>query len=183
MKVLIACEFSGIMRDAFRAEGHDAWSCDLIETEIKGNHIIDDAITVSRWGSWDLMVAHPPCTHLSRSGAHAWKRKVVVQGLALDFVRALLDAPIPKIALENPIGKINSAIRQPDQIVQPHQFGHGEVKATCWWLVNLPLLVPTRKVKGRKPKTHYEPPGPNRWRNRSRTLKGCARACARQWGS
>ena len=181
MRVLVACEFSGAVREAFRARGHDAWSCDLLETEIPGQHIVGDVLGVIGDG-WDLMIAHPPCTHLAVSGARWWKDKQQEQADALEFVRALMAAPIDRIALENPISKISSAIRKPDQIVQPWQFGHGETKATCLWLKGLPKLQPTDVVEGREPKVHHMAPGPNRWRERSRTYAGIAKAMAQQWG-
>ena len=130
-----------------------------------------------------MMIAHPPCTHLAVSGARWFKEKAQEQAEALSFVQALLDAPIPMIALENPISIISSRIRKPDQIIQPWQFGHGEVKATCLWLKNLPPLKPTNIVEGRSARVHREPPGPERWKNRSRTLTGIADAMADQWGS
>ena len=181
MRVLVACEFSGAVREAFRARGHDAWSCDLLETEIPGQHIVGDVLGVIGDG-WDLMIAHPPCTHLAVSGARWWKDKGQEQADALEFVRALMAAPIDRIALENPISKISSAIRKPDQIVQPWEFGHGETKATCLWLKGLPKLQPTDVVEGREPKVHHMAPGPNRWRERSRTYAGIAKAMAQQWG-
>jgi len=184
MKVLVACEFSGIVRDAFAGRGHDAWSCDLLESERPGRHIQDDAIYVA-WnhGPWDLMIAHPPCTHLAVSGARWFKAKRREQNEALGFVRALLDVPIERIALENPISIISSRIRKPDQIIQPWQFGHGETKATCLWLKGLPLLRPTKVVSGREARVHKMPPSPDRWKERSRTLAGIAEAMAEQWGS
>ncbi len=181
MRVLVACEFSGAVREAFRARGHDAWSCDLLETEIPGQHIVGDVLGVIGDG-WDLMIAHPPCTHLAVSGARWWKDKQQEQADALEFVRALMAAPIDRIALENPISKISSAIRKPDQIVQPWQFGHGETKATCLWLKGVPKLQPMDVVEGREPKVHHMAPGPNRWRERSRTYAGIAKAMAQQWG-
>lgn len=181
MKVLIACEFSGIVREEFRKRGHDAWSCDLLPTEIPGQHLQEDVISVLSNG-WDLMIAHPPCTHLAVSGARWFHLKRREQIQALDFVQQLLDAPIEKIALENPISIISSKIRKPDQIIQPWQFGHGETKATCLWLKNLPLLTPTNIVEGREAKVHKEPPSPDRWKNRSRTYQGIAQAMAEQWG-
>jgi hypothetical protein len=181
MRVLIACEFSGTVREAFRKRGHDAWSCDLIESEIPGNHIIGNIISVL-FQEWDLMIAHPPCTHLAVSGARWFKEKKIPQELALCFVRSLMSAPIPRIAIENPISIISSKIRKPDQIIQPWQFGHGETKATCLWLKNLPKLVPTNVVSGREAKCHKMPPGPNRWKDRSRTYLGIADAMAQQWG-
>ena len=182
MKVLVACEFSGAVREAFAAQGHDAWSCDLLETEIPGQHIVGDVLEVLGDG-WDLMIAHPPCTHLAVSGARWWENKAQEQADALEFVRALMAAPIERIALENPVSKISSAIRKPDQIVQPWQFGHGETKATCLWLKGLPKLQPTDVVEGREPKVHHMAPGPNRWRERSRTYAGIAAAMANQWGA
>lgn len=181
MKVLVACEFSGIVRDAFISLGHDAWSCDLLPTECAGPHLQCDVLTVLDCG-WDLMIAHPPCTYLTRSGARWWKGKEKEQSKALDFVRQLMNAPMPRIAIENPPGKIGMAIRKADQTIQPWQFGHGETKATSLWLKNLPPLVPTNIVEGRQPRVHWCKPGPNRWKERSRTLPGIAKAMAEQWG-
>lgn len=182
MKVLIACEFSGVVRDAFRACGHDAWSCDLLQSETPGQHIKGSVDHLLSPG-WDLMIAHPPCTHLAVSGARWFKDKLVEQEKALQFVRTLMNAPIKRIALENPISIISSRIRKPDQIIQPWMFGHGEVKATCLWLKNLPLLKPTDIVDGRVPRVHHATPSPDRWKERSRTLPGIAKAMAEQWGS
>ena len=181
MRVLVACEYSGTVRDAFAARGHDAWSCDLLPTERLGNHIHGDVFQHLH-RNWDLMIAHPPCTHLAVSGARWFKDKQIEQAEALDFVRGLLDAPIPRIALENPISIISSRIRKPDQIIQPWQFGHGETKATCLWLKNLPKLLPTNIVEGREARIHKMPPGPDRWKERSRTFEGIAQAMAEQWG-
>lgn len=181
MRVLIACEFSGAVRDAFIRRGHAAMSCDLLPTEVPGPHHQGDVRDVLGDG-WDLLVAHPPCTHLAVSGARWFKDKQQEQAEALDFVRMLLDAPIPRIALENPISIISSRIRKPDQIIQPWMFGHGEVKATCLWLKGLPNLVPTNIVDGREPRVHRMPPGPDRWKERSRTFPGIAQAMAEQWG-
>jgi site-specific DNA-cytosine methylase len=183
MRVLVACEFSGIVRDAFAVRGHDAWSCDLLPSERPGQHIQGDAIEAMRSREWDLMIAHPPCTHLSVSGARWFKHKQREQAAALAFVVLLLDAPIKKLALENPVSIISSRIRKPDQIIQPWQFGHGETKATCLWLKRLPKLVPTNIVNGREARVHRMPPGPNRWRERSRTFQGIADAMADQWGA
>ena len=196
MNVLVACEFSGVVREAFRRRGHDAWSCDLLPAEdgspfhLQGN--VDYALRVGNNGfywpqlgghvDWDLLIAHPPCTHLAVSGARWFDKKRTEQAEALDFVRLLLDAPIPRIALENPISIISSKIRKPDQIVQPWMFGHGETKATCLWLKGLPKLAPTELVEGRKARVHREPPSPERWKNRSRTYQGIADAMAEQWG-
>lgn len=183
MRVLVACEFSGRVRDAFRERGHDAWSCDILPSETPGPHYRVDVALPILFYHWDMMIAFPPCTHLALSGARWWPDKLQEQAEALEFVRALMAAPIPRIALENPIGKINSAIRKPDQIIQPWQFGHGEVKRTCLWLKNLPPLEPTRIVDGRVPRVHWEAPGPDRWKNRSRTYPGIAEAMADQWGN
>ena len=183
MKVLVACEFSGVVRDAFRRRGHDAWSCDLLPSETEGQHIVDNVLNRLTWTHWDLLIAHPPCTHLAVSGARWFKDKLSEQAEALEFVRRLLAAPINRIALENPISIISSKIRKPDQIIQPWQFGHGEVKATCLWLKNLPKLVPTNIVEGRHARVHLMPPGPDRWKERSRTMTGIAEAMAEQWGS
>ena len=182
MRVLVACEFSGVVRRAFAAMGHDAWSCDLLPSDIPGNHLWFDVL-VSLDRGWDLMIAFPPCTHLAVSGARWFREKQPEQASALEFVRRLMDAPIPRIAIENPISIISSRIRKPDQIIQPWQFGHGETKATCLWLKGLPLLTPTNIVEGREARVHRMPPGPNRWRERSRTLPGIARAMSIQWGS
>ena len=181
MRVLVACEYSGTVRDAFRARGHDAMSCDLLPTERPGPHHHGSVFDVLHDG-WDLMIAHPPCTHLAVSGARWWKDKQDEQREALEFVRLLMAAPIPRIAVENPISKISTAIRKPDQIVQPWQFGHGETKATCLWLKGLPKLVPTKVVDGREARIHKMSPGPDRWKERSRTYQGIADAMASQWG-
>ena len=181
MRVLVACEYSGTVRDAFAARGHDAWSCDRLPTERLGNHIHGDVLQHLH-RNWDLMIAHPPSTHLAVSGARWFKDKQIEQAEALDFVHRLMDAPIPCIALENPISIISSRIRKPDQIIQPWQFGHGETKATCLWLKNLPKLTPTNIVEGREARIHKMPPGPDRWKERSRTFEGIAQAMAEQWG-
>jgi len=188
MKVLIACEFSGIIRDAFKAKKHDARSCDLLPTEKPGNHIQDDVLKYLDDG-WDLMIAHPPCTHLAVSGARWFKDKQKEQKEAIDFFMALVNAPIPKIAIENPVSIMSTFYRIPDQIIQPWMFGHPETKATCLWLKGLPKLLPTagffdrRFVKGREQRVFREPPGKDRWKNRSRTLQGIADAMAEQWGT
>lgn len=181
MRVLIACEYSGRVRDAFLALGHDAMSCDLLPTDAEGPHHMGDVTELLHMG-WDLMIAHPPCTHLAVSGSRWFKDKVIEQAEALEFVRMLMDAPIPKIAIENPVSVISSRIRKPDQIIQPWQFGHGETKATCLWLKGLPKLTPTNLVEGREARVHRMPPGPNRWKERSRTYSGVAEAMAAQWG-
>lgn len=188
-RVLVACEYSATVRDAFRARGFNAWSCDLLPTEGDSQwHIRDDlshVLTSWRWGMWDLVVAHPPCTHLAVSGARHFpaKRADGSQQASLDFVRMILAANAPCIALENPVSIISSAIRKPDQIIQPWQFGHGETKATCLWLKGLPKLRPTNIVEGREPRVHRMAPGPNRWKERSRTFPGIAAAMADQWGA
>lgn len=181
MKVLVACEFSGIVREAFAKLGHDAWSCDVLHTEQPGNHIHGDVLEALDNG-WDLMIAHPPHTHLAVSGARWFKDKKREQDEAIDFFMALVNADIPKIAVENPISIMSSVYRKPDQIIQPWQFGHGETKATCLWLKNLPKLNPTNVVDGREARVHRMPPGPDRWRERSRTFQGIADAMAEQWG-
>lgn len=182
MRVLIACEFSGIVREAFRKRGHDAWSCDLLPTEIPGPHHLRDVKDVMSLWPWDLMLAFPPCTHLAVSGARWFKGKRVEQAAAADFFMALANALIPRIAIENPIGIMSTHWRKPDQIIQPWQFGHGETKATCLWLKNLPKLEPTQIVKGRAGRVWREPPSPDRWKNRSRTYQGIADAMTEQWG-
>lgn len=181
MKVLVACEFSGTVRDAFARRGHDAWSCDLLPSDTQGNHIEGDVLRFLGLG-WDLMIAHPPCTHLAVSGARWFKDKQREQALALEFVHALANAPIPHIAIENPISILSSRWRRPDQIIQPWQFGHGETKATCLWLKDLPRLRPTEIVDGREARVHRLPPSADRWKLRSITYPGIARAMAKQWG-
>ena len=183
LRVLVACEFSGIVRDAFIARGHDAHSVDLLPSELAGPHFNSDALVIARDYEWDLMIAHPPCTYLAVSGARWFAERRSEQEEALAFVLALMNAPIERIALENPISVISSRIRKPDQIIQPWQFGHGEVKATCLWLKNLPPLIPTNIVDGRQPRVHHASPGPDRWKERSRTLPGIAAAMAEQWGA
>ena len=196
MRVLIACEYSGIVRDAFKKKGHDAWSCDILETESPGNHIQDD-ILKHLDKNWDLMIAHPPCTHLAVSGARWFKegkKDWSLQTEALDFVRKLLNAPIDKIALENPVSVISTKIRKPNQIIQPFEYGHDVTKKTCLWLKNLPNLKPTKIVKpdivlvnGKKmSRMHYESfklPSKERSKVRSKFYTGIAAAMADQWGS
>jgi site-specific DNA-cytosine methylase len=181
MKVLIACEYSGTVRDAFIARGHSAMSCDLLPTDIDGPHYQGDVFDVIN-DNWDLMIAHPPCTHLAVSGARWFKDKQQEQAEALEFVRRLLNAPIERICLENPVSVISSRIRKPDQIIQPWQFGHGETKATCLWLKNLPKLAPTNVAEGREARIHKLPPTSDRWKIRSKTYQGIADAMALQWG-
>jgi len=182
MKVLVACEYSGIVRDAFINAGHDALSCDFEPTERKGPHYEGDVRDVLYSQNWDLMVCHPPCTHLAVSGARWFKDKQIEQKEALEFVKMLMKVNINKIALENPISIISSRIRKPDQIIQPWQFGHGETKATCLWLKGLPKLLPTNVVSGREARVHKMAPSENRWKERSRTYTGIAQAMAEQWG-
>ena len=177
----MACEYSGRVRDAFIAKGHDAVSCDLLPTDVPGPHYQGDVMDIIGDG-WDMMIAHPPCTHLAVSGARWFKDKQAEQLEALEFVKVLLGADIPCIALENPVSIISSRIRKPDQVIQPWQFGHGETKATCLWLKGLPKLKPTNIVEGREQRVHKMPPGPNRWKERSRTFEGIAAAMADQWG-
>ena len=180
--MLVACEYSGAVRDAFLRRGCAAVSCDLLPTDVPGPHVVGDVLDLLEPGRWDLLVAFPPCTHLSSSGARWWPEKVADgrQQAAIAFVRALLEAPVPRVALENPIGKLSTAIRKPDQIVQPWQFGHGETKATCLWLRGLPLLTPTDVVAGREQRVWKMAPSPTRWKERSATYAGIAEAMAAQ---
>lgn len=191
MRVLVACEFSGTVRDAFTRKGHYAMSCDLLPSETEGEHYQGDVLDILDQG-WDLMIAHPPCTHLAVSGA-AWFKEKVADGRqqqALDFVQKLLNAPISKIALENPVSVISSKIRKPDQIIHPWMFGHPEQKSTCLWLKNLPPLRETENVKeqmlllpqNKRQRLHYLPPSKDRWKERSKTFQGIADAMAEQWG-
>jgi hypothetical protein len=202
VRVLVACEFSAVVRDAFNRAGHDAWSCDLLDTEGRqGNHLKGDVLPALegnlyrypdamdiRTGNkplirqWDLLIAFPPCTHLCVSGARWFHQKQVEQRQAIWFFLALANCPIRRIAIENPIGIMSTHWRKPDQIIQPWQFGHGETKATCLWLKNLPKLQPTNIVSGRHARVHRMPPSPNRGKERSRTLQGIADAMAAQWG-
>ena len=183
MKVLVACEYSGVVRDAFIKRGHDAMSCDILPTDAPGPHYQGDVMDILNDG-WDLMIAHPPCTHLAVSGAKhfAAKRADGRQQQGIDFFMLLANAPIKRYAIENPVCIMSTIWRKPDQIIQPWQFGHGETKATCLWLKNLPNLVPTNIVEGREAKVHKMPPSPNRWKLRSKTYQGIADAMAQQWG-
>jgi hypothetical protein len=189
VRVLVACEFSGVVRDAFIRKGHEAVSCDLLPTDSEGPHIVGDALEVIWNYKWDLMIAHPPCTHLAVSGSRWFYKKRTEQEIALQFVRSLMDAPINKICIENPISIISSKIRKPDQIIQPYMFGHLARKSTCLWLVGLPKLVPTTDLKAELkalPKSlqnplHYLPPSPDRGKKRSVTYNGIALAMASQW--
>ncbi len=184
LKVLIACEYSGSVRDEFTKLGHDAMSCDLLPTESEGKHYQGDVRDVLDY-PWDLMIAHPPCTHLSVSGARHFKAKRLDgrQQSAVSFFLALSKADIPKIAIENPVCIMSSLWRKPEQTIQPWQYGHGETKATCLWLKGLPCLEPTNIVEGREARIHKMPPGPNRWKERSKTFTGIAKAMAAQWGT
>jgi len=179
-RVLVACEFSGRVRDAFIRNGCDAVSCDLLPTDQPGPHYQGDVFDIINDG-WDLMVAHPPCTHLAVSGARWFHKKQKEQENALQFVERLMNAPILQIAIENPVSIISSKIRKPDQIIQPWMFGHGETKATCLWLKNLPALQPTIVVEGRENKIHRLPPSEHRWKLRSLTYQGIADAMGNQW--
>jgi hypothetical protein len=195
MRVLIACEFSGVVRRAFRARGHDAWSCDLLPAEDDSPyHFQIDVLRVLERDTFDLIIAHPPCTYLTRSGWH-WVNKpdCAVHPLkgkprrqaatkAAEFFMWLLGLDIPRICVENPMPIIHVNLPAPTQSIQPWQFGHGEVKKTCLWLKNLPPLQPTNIVEGREAKVHRASPGPNRWKERSRTFEGIAAAMAEQWG-
>lgn len=185
LKVLAACEFSGAVRDAFINAGHKAWSCDLLEGEgfYASRHHQENVLDVINDYQFDLMIAFPPCTHLAVSGARWFKEKKQEQLKALQFVNQLMNAWIPKICIENPIGIISTRIRKPDQIIHPWQYGHGETKATCLWLKNLPKLVPTNIVEGREARIHKMPPSKDRGKLRSITYKGIAKAMAEQWGS
>jgi len=196
MKVLVACEYSGIVRESFKAKGHEAWSCDLLPTEVAGNHYQGDVKDIIGNG-WDLMIAHPPCTYLSSSGLHWNKRRperAEQTEKAIDFVMFLANAPVKMIAIENPIGCLSTRWRKPDQIIQPHQFGHDASKATCLWLIGLEKLMPTKNVDprfvGGKPRWGNQtdsgqnklPPSEDRWKIRSATFQGIADAMAEQWG-
>lgn len=181
MKILIACEFSGVVRNAFAELGHEVWSCDLLDTELPGKHYKCDIKEVLK-DHWDLLIAFPPCTHLCVSGARWFKNKKQEQEDAINFFMLFVNSShIPKIAIENPIGIMSTKYKKPDQIIQPWMFGHGEIKATCFWLKGLPKLKPTEIVKGRNPRVHYASPGINRWKERSKTLSGIAKAMAEQW--
>lgn len=180
MKVLVACEFSGRVRDAFIKAGHDAVSCDLLPTESRGPHYTGNVLDILNDG-WDLMIAHPPCTYLCVSGARWWANRQSEQKAAIEFVLTLARAPIKRIAIENPIGILSSVWRKPTQIIQPWQFGHGETKATCLWLKNLKPLSATRVVSGRENKIHRASPNKDRWKIRSLTYQGIADAMADQW--
>ena len=182
MRVLVACEFSGVVRRAFRARGHDAISCDLLPAEDGSAHHFVGDVLPHLGKVWDLVIAHPPCTDLAVSGARWWKDKPAEQlRAAEEFFMRFVDCA-PRWAIENPIGRMSSVYRKPNQIIQPWQFGHGETKATCLWLNGLAKLKPTDIVDGREARVHRMPPGPDRWKERSRTFAGIAAAMAEQWG-
>lgn len=185
MRVLIACEFSGITRDAFLACGHEAASVDLTATERPGPHYTLDVRDLLYTGEWDLMIANPPCTYLAVSGARWFAARRIQQHEAIAFVRLLLDAPIRKICIENPVSVLSTAIRPPDQIINPYQYGHPEKKRTCLWLKNLPPLKATNVIpkRRREQMNYYEVPSDDRSRNRSRAFNGIAKAMAQQWGN
>lgn len=186
MKVLVACEYSGVVRDAFIANGHDAMSCDLLPTDVPGPHYTGDMFDVIDY-PWDLMIAHPPCTDLSVSGARHFEAKKMdgrQQASVSFFMRIIRQSEhIPMTAIENPVCIMSSLYRKPDQIIQPWQYGHGETKATCLWLKGLPQLVPTDVVDGREARIHKLPPSADRWKIRSQTYSGIAKAMADQWGT
>ena len=184
MRVLVACEYSGRVRDAFIALGHDAMSCDLLPTDAPGPHYQGDVFDVIDSG-WDLMIAHPPCTHLSVSGARhfAEKRMDGRQQAAISFFMRLAKVDIPMIAIENPVCIMSTIWRKPDQVIQPWQYGHGETKATCLWLKRLPTLCPANIVAGREARIHQMPPSVDRWKERSKTYTGIAAAMADQWSN
>ena len=183
MKILIACEYSGIVREAFAKKGHDVMSCDLLPAEIPGNHYRGDIRDVM-YDGWDMMIGFPPCTDLAVSGARWFKEKRADgrQQASIEFFMMLANAPIEKIALENPVGIMSTQYRKPDQIIQPWMFGHGETKATCLWLKNLPKLEPTNIVEGREQRIWKMAPSETRWKERSRTFTGIAEAMSTQWG-
>lgn len=184
MKVLVACEFSGIVREAFRRKGHDAWSCDIVSSLKTGQHIRKPVQKIDNISGFDLLIAHPPCTHLAVSGARWFRQKELEQKDALEFVEFLWSLPINKIAIENPVSIIStkSSLGKPSQIIQPWQFGHGETKKTCLWLKNLPCLLPTDVVTGRAARIHKMPLSVDRAMLRSITYQGIADAMAAQWG-
>lgn len=185
MRILVACEESQVVCNAFRAKGHEAYSCDILPT--RGAHpewhIVEDALYEATFDFWDMMIAFPPCTHLAVSGARWFKNKIAEQNEAITFFKMLMEVDIPKISIENPIGIMSTYYRKPDQIIQPWQFGHGETKATCLWLKNLPKLKPTNIVEGRENRIHKMAPSPTRSRDRAVTYQGIADAMADQWGA
>lgn len=186
MRVLVACEYSGRVRDAFIRRGHEAMSCDLLPTESPGPHYVGDLFDVIDY-PWDLMIAHPPCTHLAVSGARHFAAKRLdgrqQSGVAFFLRLVRRSEHIPMTCIENPVCVISGLYRKPDQIIQPWMFGHPETKATCLWLKGLPQLEATNIVEGREARIHRMPPGPNRWKERSTTYEGVANAMAAQWGA
>lgn len=182
MRVLVACEFSGVVRRAFRDAGHEAYSCDLEPAEDGSPHHIQGDVAAVLSEPWDIMVAHPPCTHLSVSGARWFGAKQEEQEAAIAFVHSLWNGAAKRICLENPVSVLSSRWCKPDQIIQPWQFGHGETKATCLWLKRLPILFPTYIARERVARVHRLPPSADRWKERSRTFDGIAKAMAHQWG-
>ncbi len=185
MKVAVICEYSGVVRDEFIKRGHDAISFDILPTESPGPHEQRDILSIPHdyWKQFDLAICHLPCTFLAVSGARWFKDRIKQQNESLMFVQYLMDLPIEKIAIENPVSVISSRIRKPDQIIQPWQFGHGETKKTCLWLKNLKPLKPTNIVEGRENRIHKMPPSKDRGKERSKTYKGIAEAIAEQWGN
>ena len=181
-KILIACEFSGIVREAFRKKGYNAYSCDLLPSDISSDYHIQDNVLNHFNDGWDIMIAFPPCTHLAVSGARWFINKQKEQKEAIDFFMKFVNAPINKIAIENPISIMSTIYKKPDQIIQPWQFGHGETKATCLWLKNLPKLNSTNIVSGREHRIHLMAPSIDRGKKRSITYNGIANAMADQWG-
>jgi len=182
MRILVGCEFTQIVCKAFRDKGHDAFSCDILPTDGKPDWHIQDDVLNHLDDRWDMAIFFPPCTHLCSSGARWWPNKKKEQADAIEFFKKLMAAPIPKIAIENPVGIISTAIRKPDQIIQPWQFGHGEVKTTCLWLKNLPKLTPTDIISGRDQRLWKLSPSKTRSMERSKTYHGIAAAMAEQWG-
>lgn len=182
MKVLVACEYSGRVREAFRKKGHDVWSCDILPAEDNSKYHIQQDVRDILSDRWDMLIAHPPCTHLAVSGARWFKDKQEEQQEAIKFFLLLANFPIEKVCIENPISIMSTRYRKPDQVIQPWMFGHGETKATCLWLKGLPKLQPTNIVDGREARVHNMAPSPDRWKDRSRTYQGIADAMAKQWG-
>jgi hypothetical protein len=182
IRILVGCEFSGTVRQAFASLGFDAWSCDYEPSELPGNHLMDDVLNIACRGRWDLLIAHPPCTNLAASGSAWFAQKGDRPDLAVEFVRELMALPIPHIAIENPIGYLSTQIRKPDQIIQPWWFGEDTTKATCLWLKDLPPLKPTNPVITVESNAHQMGETKSRAKNRSRTYLGVAKAMAEQWG-
>jgi hypothetical protein len=181
MKIAVLCEFSGIVRNSFAKLGHDAWSCDLLSSDTPGNHIQGD-LRDYYWDDFDIVIAHPPCTYLCSSGARWWENRKKEQKEAVELCLHIMGIK-SRVCMENPIGKLSTTYRKPDQIIHPWQFGHGETKSTCLWLKDLPKLKPTRIVKGRENRIHKMSASKDRWKKRSLTYNGIANAMAKQWGS